>query len=830
MNNILDEYLYRRKAFTTALFERPESLSRYFVYDEYLQSKKIYINKDGSLGAVFEVDLVEHEPLTGQEIIDSIAGTRPWFKLPESCVLQVIHEQSAISVRDQVWEQIRRSYPHSSRLSQEILDERIAHFKSLCTKDSELRPLKRRTFLCLKYFPPVKTRKKIRELASRSEEFLFKQVTDATEHVREFTEILEVLKTGSKLQLNDVSPQNLMDSLRRFLNPKEYFEREFMEYNPNASISDQVLFTSPRLSFSSFEREGVQSRSVVLKVCPKRSTPGAVAGFLALPFPFRISMNFSFPEKIKVNRSLDLKAFFLQNTPSAAARRQKSDLDVVQDKIAHGDRCLHMTLTVVVEGETEEELSSRVRDIVNVFHRDLEAEVLVDENIGLGLCLNSLPLMYSPESDVSTQRHIKILDSEVLNFIPIFDSYRGSDDPLQLYLSRENNVVGYSFTDKTRPSQHSIVLGDTGSGKSEFVLDCTQSYKRKFPDPLIFYVEKRASSKELCESFNGEVTVFHPNQEIPFTPFRGHFDDSKVNVLSLIILTAIKLTSPKFEAESEHSSILNQALKDAYRRKCEQATVGYQDRKFRERTDKNDDVVSMDDVVGAIGDLRDNEMFRDLGTKIDEMLLKLRDFYGDGKYAAYFRGNQHTARDGDCSFYVYDLDALDSDPILKAIMTLSVFEEIKRLIALPQNAGRGGLIVFEEFGQLGGNNPTAAQYIKDFAETIRKLKFWLIGIAPNPKNFFESDAGRALWGAADNFFFLNMKPDNVEYIKGQSEILNGPAADIVKSLTTKPNRFAEVFYTDKVGRTRGAFRFIQSRPLSSYSEPRALKPGTGGTL
>ncbi len=820
MEKILDEYLYRRNAFTQALFRRPDSLSRYFVYDEYLENQRIYVNRDGSFGAIFEVDLVEHEPLNGEEVIERIAGIRPWFNLPSNCVLQIIHDQAAVSPRDRLWEEIRSRYPLSSKVSEEILEERIEQFKSLCKTDSDLRPMVRRTFVCVKYYPAVKVKKRLKALPARSEDFLFSQVKEATSDIKGFSEILEILKSASKLRLEHVTPPGLLDSLRRFLNPKEYYERDFMGYNPNASISDQLLFTSPKLNFSSFEREGVKSKSIVLKVCPRRSTPGAVAAFLALPFPFRICMNFSFPDKIKVNRALDLKAFFLQNTPSAGARRLKGDLDQVQEKIAHGDKCLNMTLTLVVEGETDDDLNRRVREIVNVFHRDLEAEVLVDENIGLGLCLNTLPLMYSPEADFSSQRHIKILDSEVLNFIPIFDSYSGNGDPLQLYLSRESNVVSFSFDDKSRPSQHSIVIGDTGSGKSEFVLDITQAYKRRYPDPIIFYIEKRASSKRLAELFGGEVTLFHPNQDLPFTPFRGHFDDTKVNVLSLIVLTAIKLTSPKFEAESEHSAILIQALKDAYKRKCEQAGLVYEDGKIQERHGELSEVMSMDDVVAAIGDLHDNESFRSLSPQIDEMLQKLRDFHGDGKYAGYFKGNQKSVRDGECRFYVYDLDPLESDPILKAIITLSVFEEIKRIIALPENQGRGGIIVFEEFGQLGGKNPTAARYIEDFAETIRKLKFWLIGIAPNPKVFFETDPGKAMWAAADNFFFLNMKPDSVEYVRSKSEILNGPPGDIVKSLATRPGQFAEVFYTDKAAKSRGAFRFIQSRPLSTYSEPK----------
>ena len=818
MENILEEYLYRRKAFTKALYERPQSLSTFFVYDEYLEGPGVYVNKDGTFGAIFDVQLVEHEPLGCEEILEAISGVAPWFKVPENCVLQVIHEQSAVSARDKVWEEMQRHFPTPAKLSKEILSERIEHFKRLSQTDSDMRPLRRKTYLCIRYFPTTKTRKKIRLLDSRGEKFLFEQVTEATEELRDFVEVIETLKTASGVKLRTLAPDALLESLRRFLNPKEFYSRDFMPFNPNESISNQAVFNSPKLSHSSFEREGVKSRTIVLKMCPKRSTPGAVAGFLALPFPFRISMNFSFPSVRKVNRILDLKSFFLERTPNQGAARQKADLETVQKKIAHGSRCAHMTFSIIVEGETDDEINRRTRELIHVFQNDLGCEVIVDDDIGFALCLNSLPLMYSPESDFSSQRFIKIMDSDVLNFMPIFDSFTGVNEPLQLFLSREGNLVPFSFTDSERPSQHSVVLGDTGGGKSEFILDAVQAYKRRYPDPLIFYVEKRASSKGLCKSFGGEVTVFHPNEEIPFTPFRGHFDDEKVNVLSLIILTAIKLTNPKFDSESEHSSIITQALKDAYRRKCEQVGLTYENRTIQESDAKDESVITMDDVVAAIGDLHDNESFKSLAGKIDEVVQKLREFSGDGKYAQYFRGTSRSTKDGDCSFYVYDLDPLDSDPVLKAIMTLSVFEEIKRLIALPENRGRGGLIVFEEMGQLGANNPTAAQYVVDFAETIRKLKFWLIGIAPSPKNFFTTDAGRALWAAADNFFFFNMKPDNVEYVRKNSEILSGPPGDIVKSLSTVPGKYAEVFYTDKVGKKRGAFRFVQTRALSNYSE------------
>lgn len=90
-----------------------------------------------------------------------------------------------------------------------------------------------------------------------------------------------------------------------------------------------------------------------------------------------------------------------------------------------------------------------------------------------------------------------------------------------------------------------------------------------------------------------------------------------------------------------------------------------------------------------------------------------------------------------------------------------------------------------------------------------------------PRVFFETEAGKAVWGGADNFFFLKMSPDNVRYHKENSSLLGSAPLEIVASLETKPNEYAEVFYTNKTGTHQGAFRYIQSsldRVSSANSE------------
>ncbi len=813
---LFNEYLSQKDRFTKALFDRPDSLSKFLTYEEFISDYNIFANRDGSLGAIFDINLVEHEPLSGDEIVEKVALTKAFFSVPDNCVLQVIHEQSPISKLDKKWDEVQEFYPAPSSLSERVLKNKIQTYKKLCTEDNEFRPLRRKTFFCIKYYPTKRNQRLYRSIIKNGDNLLPEEVKAFVTDLREFDKILKDIEVIKGLNFRRINADELVESLRRFFNPKEFYKRDFVSYNPNLSISDQVIYNSLELSYESLSRENVKTKSISLKNCPRYGLPGGMASFLKLNFPYRVCLNISLPKKNKVKNSLGLKAFFLENTPTAESRKLKDDLDLVEEKLAHDDRCLQMTFTIVIEGETDEQIDERTRKILSIFKHDLECEAIKETDIGLGLCLNSLPLMYSSDTDFSTRRSIKILRSDLQNFLPIFDSYKGTKEPMQLFLSRENNLVPFSIINENRNSNHSCVVADTGSGKSAFVLDCVQAYKRLNPDPIIFYVEKRASSKMLCRYFDGEVTEFQIGKNIPFSPFRGKFDDSKVNFLTLLIGSAVKLTSPSFVVESEHSSIIGQSLKLAYKRKCEETAIQYQDGDFVS-TGEEDKVINMDDVINSMGSLHEDENFKSMSAQIDELVTKLRDFYGDGKYADFFRGNGSNSNKN-YSFYVYDLDGLESDPTLQALVTLSIFSEIRRIISLDENRGRGGLIVFEEMGQLGKNNPTAAKYVVDFAETIRKLGFWLISIAPRPENFFTSDAGKAAWESADNYFFMQLKPDSVNYIKENSSVLNETTSSIVKSIRTVKDLYADVFYTNKDGTESGAFRFLRT-PIDRWIAP-----------
>ena len=305
------------------------------------------------------------------------------------------------------------------------------------------------------------------------------------------------------------------------------------------------------------------------------------------------------------------------------------------------------------------------------------------------------------------------------------------------------------------------------------------------------------------------MTIFDRSKEVPFSPFRGIYDEEKIAFLTKLISLSVKLTSPSFEIESEHQTAISKALKLAYLKKCERQGLSYVDGELLKHEASESVELSMEDFIVELGSLVDDGKNRSKEV-VEPLISKLRPFYGDGIYSKFFSATQNGESKSNKLFYIYDLDALDGDPVLQTLMTMSVIEEIRRILALPENQGRTGFLVMEEFAMLGRNNPAFRDFAIDFAETMRKRGCWLITLTPRPQNYFDLEVGKAFWGVASNFVFLQMNPDSCDFIAKNSSLLDEANSEIIKSLRTRNGEYADVFYMNKEKTTQGSFRYRQT--------------------
>jgi len=463
----------------------------------------------------------------------------------------------------------------------------------------------------------------------------------------------------------------------------------------------------------------------------------------------------------------------------------------------------------ILDGKNDHELEERTRRLLSIIHNDLQCEAIVEDEIGSGLFLSALPLNYSPDIDQSAQRFIRILASDAKDFLPVFDSFRGFMKPTTLHLSRENNLVPFSLKDEETISCHTLFMGKTGGGKSGFAAEYLMKEKRNTPEPLFFIIDKKSSHKNSSRLLHGNMTIFETGQKMPFSPFRGIFDETKCKNLTNLFIAGMKMLSPGFETSSEHYTAIDKALKLGYEKRKLEGGLRYKDGEISQVGGADSTEINVENFIVQLASLPSHKGFEQYHEIVDELLRKLKPFYGDGIYSSYFNSFEQSRYSPECLYYLYDLDALDSDPILQTMMTMAVTEEIRQIIKRPEHAGREGFIVVEEIGMLGRENPVFNRFVKDVGETYRKLGFFLMSLTPRVKNYFETEAGKAMFDIADWFIFTPTNEDEVDFILANSSILDEATAQIVKSLKIVKGSHVEIFVTSRDKSKRGVLKYIQ---------------------
>ena len=56
----------------------------------------------------------------------------------------------------------------------------------------------------------------------------------------------------------------------------------------------------------------------------------------------------------------------------------------------------------------------------------------------------------------------------------------------------------------------------------------------------MFVIDKKSSYLMLAEYFDADLTVFERTREVPFSPFRGVYDEEKVAFLTNLIAAGVK--------------------------------------------------------------------------------------------------------------------------------------------------------------------------------------------------------------------------------------------------------------------------------------------------
>lgn len=781
-----------------------------FPYREFRPEQRMFILNDASLGVIYRIGLKEHEPMSVDDVHDLKSQMEQWLSLPSNCLAQFYFEQKPLEAQE-LNNLSDLSYEPENKVAGFLRSQRIEKMSS-----QEL--FVRNCYFSIRFVPEKSVLNVADYLPEDMAGSILRGLHQFERNIEDFEKILSRIESLSRLQVTRVDATDLRKIVRNAFG--------FQSDSRQASINLQVPLNE-QLVFESVEANSaglmgpLKSRTISFLV-PSDHYEGVASLFLKLNFPYALSLRMSFPSKAKTARFLGIKEWCTKNSFSAKSKRQFDELQQTKRRLAEGDPCVHLSWGVTVYGETEELLTDRVSKVMALAIEGFDCNAIIENEIGFDLLRSGLPLHYDPKSEWGTQRHIPLHRSEVINFLPIFDSFRGTRKSLQMFRSRDYNIVPFS-TIEGETSQHGIFLGDSGSGKSAFINNVINGIKAINPEPILFVIDFNTSQTMNVKFYNGELNVFTQGKVCSASVFRGVYDQKKVSVLTNWICEAIRLTSPSFQIESEHKEAISQAVRMAYKKKVTASGLKFIEGELFEFESHDSIYIDMDSLAAELAYLPAEEGFERFRQPIEDLLVKLRNFYGDGLYASYFRPSvDKTAFDK--RFYVYDLGQIKDDPVLLNLTVGCIFEEIRQLKLLPENQAREIWAVLDEIAALGRESDLLTQYFINKAETARKDGFWIYGATNRPQNFFEIPMCLALFQVAEHFCFLPMDKDNVQMLSNYSEKITEADKENIKSLRTERGKFSEVYYIGKSTGKKGVLVYEQT-PHERWQSPTNAKEG-----
>ena len=779
-------------------------------YQEYRADKKLFILKDSSLGVIYRLKLKEHEPMSVDDIKDIKSQLEQWLNLPSNCLVQFYFEQKPLS-SSAIQKLTNLSQKPENEVANFLRNQRIEKILG-----QEL--FERSCYFSIRFTPDSSALNISDYLPEDMAGSILRGITQFEKRVEDFEKILSRLESLTHINLKRIEAEDLRGLVKNaFGVPHEISEASI---NPNVPLNEQLVFETIQADSAGLVGK-TKSRTVSFLV-PSDHYEGAASLFLKLNFPYTLSLRMSFPSKAKTARFLGIKEWCTKNSFSPKSKRQFDEIQQTKRRLAEGDPCVHLTWSVTVYAETEQQLRDRSNKVSAFAIEAFDCNTIIEDEIGFDLLRSGLPLHYDPKSEWGTQRHIPLHRSEIVNFLPIFDSFNGTELPLQIYRSRDQNIVPISMVEGLT-SQHGILLGDSGSGKSAFLNSLINGIKSLPVEPIVFVLDFNTSQTMNVKFYNGELNVFNPGTVCSASVFRGFYDEKKVLIITNWVCEAIRLTSPSFKIEGEHREAINQAVRMAYKKKALAAGLKFVEGELFEFESHDSVCIDMDSLAAELAYLPAEEGFERFRKPIEDLLVKLRNFYGDGLYANYFRPSDNSLT-FDKRFYVYDLDKIQEDPVLLNLTVGCIFEEIRQLKLLPENQEREIWTILDEIAVLGRSSELLTQYFVKKSETGRKDAFWIWGATNRPQNFFTIEVCLALFQVAEHFCFMAMDKDNVQMLSKYSTKITDADKENIGSLRTEPGKSSEICYIGKSTGIKGIMVYEQT-PYECWQSPTNAKDG-----
>jgi conjugal transfer ATP-binding protein TraC len=793
----LESFLEEGKPFTELL--------PYFGYENGL-----FVLKDGSLGQVWEVSLIESETKSEahlEQLAQNIEGIL--IRLPEEIV-----SCQFILLCDEDFEDRLQAYSDLSESNDNVIVKSCFQSKIAYLEKGKTGFFQQHTgsysskrihcLFTLRYFPSwthTTFSDKLQFYFSGQNTIRKKLLDDFLvncQSITRFSDVVEGVFKACEVRYSKLDEKDIHGLLYKLLNPKRAKTLPTPIFREDEPLAEQLLYNCPKVSGEGFEFEGTYFKVVTLKELPLNTetgmftaelTRGTRFSMLDLLKDFVMVVNFYIPKQEEAIRRIKMqKAFaFMQRSTyfgdkSIEAAEKKEELDsVIRETFSQGHKIIYPRIHFIVSGASEEVCENSIANILNVLSR-MGCEGLKEEIIAGSLFISCLPLCFDHYFERFIKRTKRMISSNLSDMLPLYGSVKGTQTPAQVYLNRRGELVTLDFFD-SNTNPHAIIIGASGAGKSFFVNDFILQNARL--DAHFFVLDKGDSYRKLCQILGGQYIRFELNEPVTINPFLKEPDSEHLAFLVTVLSEMCSGGDERERLFREQEGVLQKAVLAAY----------------EERKNK-DEEVTLSDVVEKLKSHACNRKLG-LGESIGlKLALKLTPFTREGQYGRFFDGkNQFNLGS---RFTVFELGNLSAHSDLQLVVLLNIMYFITNFVSSAEmKPKRKFLLIDESWSLLKLKN--TAEFITNSFKTYRKYHCSAVAITQEIVDLIGKECGIAIQANAANKVFLKQEPNVVDSLKTFAS-LSDKEIELLKSVETQKGKFSEALVISDT--SRGVIRLV----------------------
>jgi len=685
--------------------------------------------------------------------------------------------------------------------------------------------------------------------------FLYKRIQE-DKNVSDRKNLLdEILKISQKfsdqltscgLKVNILTGSDFYDWMVQWFNPK--LDKIPNEFNQNKKpycwdLAENLFFKTPKSFEEGWVFDGVLHKVITvqhLTVTPeighvsaerKRAVSDKVFNLIDhLPEGSILSQSVVFQSPSEVE--LHLKTIHDSAVGHhALAMKIKTEVDTAYDEMANGNYLFPFVMAVYIQGKNIAELKSTESSIEVLFNSNGFKVIGDCELFPIDAYLRYLPMCYDFHFDRKNMyRSNYMLLSDIVNLLPFYGRSKGTENPGFIGFNRGGEPWFYEFYKDRSKNAHMLLLGETGTGKSNLLV-FLMCYLLAMYRPKLFIIEAGGSFDlfgEYCKSLG--LTVNHikinPAKPISLNPFAHGLkvieQIEKLDKNSQKNYLEKKLNKIEEENEDESRDILGEMLISALL----MITGGEEKEELRIR--RADRMLIMDAIIDAAYFVKNadgkqmiasdiieafDRIIKKLNPKQDTDKIKrargmadsLRYFTNDPLSSKFFNTVGNPWTDADITIIDMGKFAQEGYETQRSVAFAGCVSEVLEFAEKNQASDRPIYFMADE-NHLFTKIPLLASMETRIAKMGRKLGLWLWLATQNLKDFAEES--RKMLSLLETWVCLALPPDELDQIEKFKTLTPEQRALFLSARKSKGQYTEGVLLSQKM---QGLFRNVPPR-------------------